>query len=270
MKRMVIILVLVALCLGAAVQAELNADFAYPFAAETSIEIVSEGVREIVFDETEEGVLEEFFGGPFTCYIVNGDTVQFTASIGPELNPDNVVLTSSYDEIIWDAYEILNVTLETKVETRQTKGSNHTEVAFKDKTNRETYKLIVLCADEENANALEELMIKYGITTGYVYADGGERGTREIAPLGIWVVGIMDQDHKPVSGCIVNFCTDDTCIPVQSDENGLAAYIGAPYPYHLQVIQVPEGYEYDTTQEIIANEAGGAWIIYVTHVDGNE
>ena len=52
-----------------------------------------------------------------------------------------------------------------------------------------------------------------------------------------YTVTFLDQDGLPVPGCIVNFCTDDACLPVTADENGAAEFLGAPYRYHLQVLK---------------------------------
>ena len=58
-------------------------------------------------------------------------------------------------------------------------------------------------------------------------------------------------------GCIVNFCTEEMCVPAVADENGVATFTGEPYAYHLQVIRVPEGYSFDTAQEFTADPNGG-------------
>ena len=79
-----------------------------------------------------------------------------------------------------------------------------------------------------------------------------------------WTIRFADQNGDPVPGCVVNFCTDEACTPVISDGNGLALFSGEPYPYHLQVIKVPEGYSFDTSQEFYADTAGGEMTFTVT------
>lgn len=61
-------------------------------------------------------------------------------------------------------------------------------------------------------------------------------------------VRFVDQNGEPVPGCVINFCTDTACTPVTSDETGVALFQGAPAAYHLQVVQVPQGYSFDTAQ----------------------
>lgn len=52
----------------------------------------------------------------------------------------------------------------------------------------------------------------------------------------------MDMDGEPVPGCAFSFCNDELCVPVQTDDDGTALFIGAPTDYHLQVVSLPEGW----------------------------
>ena len=79
-----------------------------------------------------------------------------------------------------------------------------------------------------------------------------------------YAVRFVDAQGNPVPGCIVNFCTDEMCLPVVADADGVAAYTGEPYAYHLQVIRVPEGYAFDTAQEFYTETAGGEMTLAVT------
>ena len=79
----------------------------------------------------------------------------------------------------------------------------------------------------------------------------------------IWALYFYDQNGDPVPGCIVNFCSDTACNPVVSNAKGLAVFQGPAYEYHLQVIKVPAGYEFDTTQEFTTNAEGGAYRVTV-------
>ena len=115
--------------------------------------------------------------------------------------------------------------------------------------------------DEENVNAFVEEMVEEGAVLTWSYADGSAPATDAVAegesPMSVYTATFVDQDGNPVPGCVINFCTDESCQPVVADENGVAEFVGAPYAYHLQVIRVPAGYEFDTTQEFYAEEAGG-------------
>ena len=64
-----------------------------------------------------------------------------------------------------------------------------------------------------------------------------------------YTVAFVDQNGDAVPGCVVNFCTDEMCAISFADEGGVAVFTGAPYAYHLRIIRVPEGYEFDADRE---------------------
>ncbi len=49
-------------------------------------------------------------------------------------------------------------------------------------------------------------------------------------------------NYEEIEGVVVNFCTDTTCAPIVSGETGEAVFTGAPARYHVQIVQVPEGW----------------------------
>ena len=59
-----------------------------------------------------------------------------------------------------------------------------------------------------------------------------------------YTVQISDQNGDPVAEASVSFCDDSSCILRETDENGLAVLEGTPAKYHLQVVDVPEGYAF--------------------------
>jgi thiol-disulfide isomerase/thioredoxin len=58
-------------------------------------------------------------------------------------------------------------------------------------------------------------------------------------------VRVTDQDGSPVSHVFVSFCTDTNCNTAESGEDGIASFTGPAYPYHIQIVSVPDGYSYD-------------------------
>lgn len=65
-----------------------------------------------------------------------------------------------------------------------------------------------------------------------------------------YTVCAYDGEYEPVAGVTVNFCTDTTCTPVVTDEEGYAYFKGAPTRYHVQVIGTPEGMQVDGEAEM--------------------
>ncbi len=74
-------------------------------------------------------------------------------------------------------------------------------------------------------------------------------------------VYVCDQDENPVPGVYVNFCTDSSCEPKASDENGAICFAGKPESYHLQILKAPEGYSFDANFEETCDGASDDWII---------
>lgn len=59
-----------------------------------------------------------------------------------------------------------------------------------------------------------------------------------------------DAEGNPVPQVFVNVCTDTLCTAYFSDEQGEVAFTGEALDYVMHVLKVPEGYAFDTTQEI--------------------
>lgn len=64
-----------------------------------------------------------------------------------------------------------------------------------------------------------------------------------------YTVLAVDPDGAPVAGVTLNFCTDESCTTVTTDDNGTAVFTGAPFAYHVQVIKVPKGFRPDGETE---------------------
>ena len=64
------------------------------------------------------------------------------------------------------------------------------------------------------------------------------------------VVRFADAEGNPVAQVFVNVCTDTLCTAYFSDVNGEVVFSGEGIDYVMHVLQVPEGYAFDITQEI--------------------
>ena len=78
-----------------------------------------------------------------------------------------------------------------------------------------------------------------------------------------YILHVKDQNGDPVPGVYFIFCTDAMCVPVQSDENGTAVFVGVPGVYHVQILRVPDGYGFDAGFEMITERAYGEWLLRV-------
>ncbi len=73
-----------------------------------------------------------------------------------------------------------------------------------------------------------------------------------------YVIHVVDQDGNPVEEVTVNFCTDTACTPEETDEAGMIAFEGEPREYHVQIVDVPEGYSYDESFDMYTTLAQNA------------
>ena len=84
----------------------------------------------------------------------------------------------------------------------------------------------------------------------------------------VYRVKVTDQNGKAVPGCTVSFCTEETCVYAVCDDRGVAEFKGEPYAYRVQVLSLPEGYDYEGSDEIFVQAAGDEITITVTRIDG--
>ena len=57
------------------------------------------------------------------------------------------------------------------------------------------------------------------------------------------VIAYGSVNYEGVAGAVVNFCTDTSCTPVTTGEDGAAVFTGPPAKYHVQLVKLPEGME---------------------------
>ena len=114
--------------------------------------------------------------------------------------------------------------------------------------------------DEKNIGDVEEILRAAG-------AKEIRRETALPAPeensLQEYVLHAEDEEGNPIREVFVNFCTDTSCVPRESDENGLITFSGAPDLYHVQLIDVPDGYRFDDAFELYTDRAYGEWVLVI-------
>ena len=57
------------------------------------------------------------------------------------------------------------------------------------------------------------------------------------------------EGYEDVTGVVVTFCTDTTCVPVTSADQGAAIFRGTPAKYHVKIMTVPEGWKLSGSAE---------------------
>ena len=249
----------------------------YPVGDAFSLKIVNDGAKEIIFEGDDDDLLTAYFmSGSY--WIVPDETAEAEITLTADLDPEAAYAYNNNDGLGSAVAECLNdegtgFFCSSGIDTMETTGYSWTNIyaiprLAIDGGEDDTIG-VMFFADEENVNAFVEMMAEEdGLQLTWRYADGTAPATTEAAQgesaMSTYTVTFVDQNGDPVPGCIINFCTDETCVPTVADENGVATFEGAPYAYHLQVIKVPAGYEFDTTQEFYAEEAGGELSFTVT------
>ncbi len=71
-----------------------------------------------------------------------------------------------------------------------------------------------------------------------------------------YVVTVQDEDGTPVSGAVIQFCSDSLCMTDVTDEDGKARFDQEAGTYTVHILQAPEGYQ-ENTEEYTAPEAPG-------------
>ena len=116
----------------------------------------------------------------------------------------------------------------------------------------------------KDVNGIEEManILKSEGYEGVHWEYADENAPAENAPQA-YIVHVVDQDNKPVAEVTVNFCTDQACVPNESDENGTVTFTGAPDVYHVQIVDVPEGYSWDESYDMYTTREYGEWVLRV-------
>ena len=65
-----------------------------------------------------------------------------------------------------------------------------------------------------------------------------------------YTVTVKDQNGDPVVGAAVQMCDDKGCkMPAATDANGVVTFTYDPSNYHITIVECPDGYTVDATQE---------------------
>ena len=62
---------------------------------------------------------------------------------------------------------------------------------------------------------------------------------------------------------MANLCDDSMCNMVKSDDKGVMTFNGKPYAYHITILKVPEGYSFDSKEELHTADQPGTMTITI-------
>lgn len=70
-----------------------------------------------------------------------------------------------------------------------------------------------------------------------------------------YTVRVVDENGKGIPGCIVQLCKD-SCIPSQTDADGIAKYNVPEDEYKVTFVTLPDGYTYSGDEQTFYFESG--------------
>lgn len=205
---------------------------------------------------------------PITCWIIPDDSVIIRIEVAADDDVPAMMYADTYKAGNLYVTELLNP--ETGVYSYKQFMPNPEDQLpifqiglFNGNEDELTEKDIVyyLVKDEECVEILADSLKEEGfegIHWEYANADAPAENA-----LQAYIIHVVDQDNKPVGEVTVNFCTDQACVPNESDENGTVTFTGAPDVYHVQIIDAPEGYSWDESYDMYTTKEYGEWVLRV-------
>ncbi len=242
----------------------------YPTSDKNTITLTNPNAVEV--NVQSSGLIEDNFGDA-RCFIVPDDTVTFALTLAEGSDAElNTVSSNTGDEaVLSDCVDGEAYTFTTSTYS----GRSYTTVEYMDPlTGDDTVILVFASPEQLNLFLAGNLMDEDGTVGGsWRYTDSLNGPSTAALPEGsgaleegtfLYYLVFSDQNGDPVPGVTANVCDDDSCIPMESDENGIVTFAFPGAAYHIQVIKVPDGYAYDTSKEGYLEAEGGVTSFEVT------
>ena len=242
-----------------AVLAEIPKDtstLAVPASAATAVKVENENVKPVVFRAEESP-------DPVSAYVVYDDTARLRLEAAVTDNPASLLCYDYLLNTIVELPDLLDPQRGAYIHEAPMPGAeadiHYNYVGLIDSVSGQYLADAYLIAGDEYIEELANDMRSWGYTITWEYAEPAPAESGAQA----YILHVVDQDGAPVPGVTVNFCTDTACSPAESDENGIISFSGAPAVYHVQLIDVPDGYSYDEGFEIYTGSVYGEWVLRI-------
>ena len=206
---------------------------------------------------------------PITGYIIPPDeTVRLRIEIGPEDDAASMVCVNMLYGEVTPVASLLDPDRGVYVYDVEMPGAedvvHYLAIALYDGIAAEDNKqmAIYLYINEETVNETVAEENAEGTSGKFTWEYADEVKKAESAAQA-YTMHVVDQDGNPVEGVTVNFCTDVSCVPKETDEDGLITFIGAPDAYHVTIVDAPDGYSWDEDYEMYTAREYGEWVLRV-------
>ena len=230
---------------------------ALPVSAATAVAAENESARPVVF-------LTEEDPEPTQAYVISDDTARLRLDVAASDNPAGMILYDYVQNTLIELPELLDPERGVYVYETAMPGADddihYNCVGLVDSDSGEYAALAYLIAGDEYIEEFAEAMRSVGYTVSWKYA---EPAAAEQAAAEAYILHITDQNNMPVPEVFVNFCTDTSCTPCMSDESGTITFRGEPGIYHIQLLEVPEGYSFDPGFEAYTGNSYSEWVLRI-------
>ena len=200
---------------------------------------------DILADDGVNGYFE-YMGQPVLkgC-VLNGDTVGLEMRISAGLDPECVLFadTAKPDDIL-ALSDLLTADGAAYRYQISLEGENHYAAAIMEAFQPPMTVQLLVMRGESGVEQVIGLYAQRGYALTWVPEQTQAEETEAT-----YTVRVIDQNGDPVPGAYLNFCTDDSCMLTQADENGVITFVGEPMIYHLQILMLPDGYSFDPAFE---------------------
>ena len=233
---------------------------AFPLSASRAIRVANGNVKKVLFRYASGSE-------PITAYVVNDDTAHVRLDISASDNPSGMVFFDDLTQEIRRLSELLDADRQIYTADISLKDESVCYVCLIDydllaATNDDPEGIdVYLLRDEETIQQFAEMVRgTFNEETTWEYADETEENP---ASGQAYLIHVTDQYGQPVSGVMMNFCTDTSCVMCETDGTGTASFNGNPDRYHVQLIEVPDGYGYDEDFEMYTPAIYGEWSLRI-------
>lgn len=239
---------------------------AYPVSARRSVYIDNENVKTII-------IHVEDVEAPYICYVVPEENAHLRFEIAATDNPEAMEYADSWGPTLLVS-DLLDpersaYVYDQPVEAQYGGTYYHYSVgmlANGELGSQDPDRIrFLLIRDDMYMDEVIEILHQSGHQgdISWEYADSVQTDSSPEESDQTYTVYVVDQDHYPVPDVYVNFCTDTACMMAEGDENGIIIFKGNPDVYHLQIVEVPEGYSFDEDFEIYTDRTYGDLVLYI-------
>ena len=232
---------------------------AFPVSAKRAMHVENENAKPVLFHVSG-------YDTPLTFYVVPDKTARLRMEITAAEQPDKMVYSEGYQGETIQLSQLLdsgkNAYVFDQPMPGEEQGIHYIYICLVNTLISDDPDIVesYLITDGEYVEECAEAIRSLGYEVTWEY---GEPAQKDDSSLQAYILHAADQYGAPVAGVMVNFCTDTACSMAESDENGTITFDGKPDVYHVQLLEVPDGYSFDEDFELYTGNEYGEWVLRI-------